>query len=196
MDQGEDEKLAARILNGNRKAQEELYLKYIPRIRREVYCCLRGGPDVEDVAGDIWGAVIGSLEAGQFTKGSSLGSYIFGITRNKIADYFRKKRIPMEEIPETYPDTALTAEEKLEREETVSSLRKGIRKLDLKYKRVLSLYYYKGLPIAEIGRRLNLPSTKVSQQKSYALKKLREILGEENCKVGLQVIVLVSCWKM
>ena len=172
----DDQQLITGILEGNAKAQEDVYLKYRPRILREVYYSLRGGPDVEDLVGDIWGAMISSIRAGQFSEDSSLGAYIYGITRNKIADYFKKKSLKEEEIPETYPDTSLTVEDRIEREQRTESLIKGIRKLGSKYKRVIFLYYYRSLTVNEIAQKLKLPPSRVSEHKNYALKKLRRIL--------------------
>ena len=173
---GDEQKLITGILEGNGKIQEDLYLKYRPRILREVYYSLGGGPDVEDLVGDVWGAVISSIRAGQFSGDSSLGAYIYGVTRNKIADYFKNKNIKMEEIPETYPDTSLTAEDRIEKDQRAESLMKEIRKLGAKYKKVIFLYYYRSLSVSEIAQRLNLPPSRVSEHKNYAIKKLRKIL--------------------
>lgn len=176
MGTGNDQRFLSGILNGNGKAQEELYLKYGPRILREVYYNLKGGQDVEDLMGDIWEAVISSLRAGQFIEGSSLGAYIFGITRNKISDYFKKRKRKIDEIPETYPDISMTAEDRIERDQLAQGLMNEIRKLGSKYKKIIFLYYYRSMSVSEISQRLNLPPSRVSEHKNYALRKLRKIL--------------------
>lgn len=135
------------------------------------YCSLSGGPDVENLTGDIWEAVISSLRAGQFIEGSSLGLYIFGIARNKISDYIKKRKRIFDRIPESFQDISLEVEDRIERKQMAKRLLNEIRKSDSKCTKVLFLYYYRSLSVSEITQRVNLPPSKVSEQKNYTLKK-------------------------
>lgn len=172
MTERSDEKLLTGIYKGDRRAEEELFVRYRPRILRAVRYSL-GREDCEDLANEISMAALHNLRQGKFTGESLLGTYIYGITKNMIASYLRGKKPETVEVPEGYPDAAPTREEEMEKDERAEMLKLAMEELKYKYKIVLYLHYYKGFSIAEVGRELNISPRKVSERKNYAIKKLK-----------------------
>jgi RNA polymerase sigma factor for flagellar operon FliA len=67
-----------------------------------------------------------------------------------------------------------TQDKKMAHEELVSILSEAIRSLDEKVQLVLSLYYYEGLHLKEIGKVLHLTESRISQLLTKGVSLLRE----------------------
>jgi len=174
----EDLELIKKIQSGDKKAEKELFFKFGSKIARQVnYQLGANNEDWKDVAGDIQLAVLIAIREGNFDaeKGISLGSYIYGITSNKIKDYFkliaRKKVWTIDVSMDSFESSA--EEFEFERQEMKKILRNALKKLKFKYKEVLYLRYYKELSVKEISIKLKLPPRRVSERINYALKLLR-----------------------
>jgi len=68
-------------------------------------------------------------------------------------------------------------DEQIGREEEIALLRKAILDLREQERTVLGLYYFEGLKIHEIAGILGVTDSRVSQVRSKALSRLREIVG-------------------
>lgn len=74
---------------------EEILLKYWLQISFRVKNSIgRSAPDLEDVGSEILLGVIQALREKTFRGESSLGTFIYSITTNKIIDYIRQKKSP------------------------------------------------------------------------------------------------------
>lgn len=191
-----DRDLVERIQDGETEAETELLTKYGPLIMRKVSFDLgAGNADWQDVAADAQLALLMSLRQGKFdvNRRTSLGSYIYGITINKIRDYFKKqKKRPL--ITESLPESIISATEAfdIEKREIQSQLRALLGKLKLKYKEVLYLRYYQELSITEISKKTNLPPKRISERIHYALKLLRKKChSKEQFSIFLSVIIIL-----
>ena len=88
-----DRDLVEKIKTGDTQAEIRLLKRFSPRISRKVsYHLGTGNTDLQDITADIQLAILMSLRDGKFDidRGSSLGSYIYGVTTNKIRDYFKE----------------------------------------------------------------------------------------------------------
>ena len=134
----DDRNLVERIQAGETEAETELLKKYSARIARKVSFDLGAeNTDWRDVAADAQLALLISLRQGKFdvNRGTSLGSYVYGVTINKIRDYFKeKKKRPF--TTESLSESIVSAAEAydIEKEEVRSQLRILLGKLKLKYK--------------------------------------------------------------
>ena len=176
-----DTELVALIRGGDKRAEEKLLLKYRPRILKAVrYTLGRARTNCEDLANEVSMAVLTNLRNGKFAEESSFGTYVYGITKNKIAVYLRARKPELGEIPENYPNGTPTRDEEMEREETAEALNRALERLKPKYKKVLYLHYYKGFSITETGQELNISPRRVRERKHYALKKLKIIFNKSS----------------
>jgi len=188
--------LVERIRNGDRKAENELITRFGNRISRKVTLSLgQSGEDWKDVVCEVQMALLVSLREGRYDpdRGVSLASYVYGITMNKVRDYFkarsRNSTVTFGE-PDEYADR--TAEEyEIERRETRDILRELLKKLKVKYKEVLYLKYYEELSVAEISAKISMPPRRVSERLNYGVKLLRKECERENIFSILRSFVLI-----
>lgn len=80
-------------------------------------------------------------------------------------------------------DKSPSPEKTLEDKEQIEYLSLGLEKLKEKDKLVLTLYYYEGLTLKEIGNILNVSESRVCQLHSRALVNLRGVLTKLNYEV-------------
>lgn len=179
--------LLTRIKNGDKEAESELVIKYGDKIsfiiRRRIGW---HHEDCDDLYQDAMLAVLESLRDGKFNqrKGGSLESYIYGITQNKLKDYFKyqKKQEVVKNSPIKDSESVIYGETelKLENKELRKILRNGIAKLKDKYRKVLFLRYFKEYSITEISDHLGIPTRRVSERINYAIKLLKKECDKGN----------------
>ncbi|MBN1781157.1 sigma-70 family RNA polymerase sigma factor [bacterium] len=178
MSESSDLEILKSIQAGDTNAESELLTRYGTLIRRKVSFHLGpGNADRYDVAAEAQMALLISLRDGKFNirRGTSLGSYVYGITVNKIRDYYKsQKKRPRtsEHLPETIVRLDETFD--LEQKEIRALLLNLLGELKQKYKEVLVLRFYKEMSIEEISKRTGLPPRRVSERIHYALKLIRQ----------------------
>ncbi len=123
---------------------------------------------------------------------SEIAEYL-GITEDKLASYIKEMAVintvsfeellseaygnlvyKLSEIDSQSPDHNLLVEEMR------NSLARAIDKLPIKEKQIISLYYYEGMNLREIGEILSISQQRVSQLRKKALEKLKVALAEED----------------
>ncbi len=156
---------------------EEIIVKFWPqisfRVRRSIGYLT---PDWEDVASEVILAVIEAIKKGKFREESSIGTFIYSITTNKIIDYIRKKDRAFQNLPE--PTTTFDPYKQVEEKEEADRIFKSLKKLKPKYADMLYLYYFLGLSQNQIGQIYNISPTRVSAILASAKRTLRKIIGK------------------
>lgn len=179
------QRLVERIRSNDRAAEKELFLRYKDPIHWKVCRSIDArAEDLKDVVSEIYLAILEGLrkESFQPEKWESLDAYIWGITKNKIKDWFKKRKQEKKFFDDDpRPENVATGTEEylLENEELRKLLRAFIETLQPKYKEVLDLRYFQELSVPEISARLNLPPRRVSERINYALKLLRTACEKE-----------------
>lgn len=184
MTQEQETELVKRIYSGDARAETELFSHFDARIIRKVRFSIgTSNSDWQDLVAEIKIALLENLRDGKFDvdRGVLLGSYVFGITMNKIRDYFkfRKKQEIISAIPPDDNELSVDDEPEVERQELRKILRTLLEKLKLKYKEVLYLRYYEELSINEISLKIKLPPRRVSERINYAVKLLQKECKKE-----------------
>lgn len=129
----------------------EILLKYWPQISFRVKNSIgRSTPDWEDVASEILVGVIEALRKEKFRGESSLGTFIYSITTNKIIDHIRQKKRTLNEIPEL--GHSFDPVFQVEIQERAKLVARFIKKLKPRYADILYLHYYLDLPQGEIAQ--------------------------------------------
>jgi RNA polymerase sigma-70 factor (ECF subfamily) len=175
----QESELVKNILQGSRQAENELFNLFIEKITWKVRTMLgSSNDDWKDVAGECMMAVLVSLRKGKLdlNKGN-MGTYIFGVTRNKIRDYYKLKKrkgdkaLRIDELSEKA--VAINAEPEIEKKEFQGNVLSIINQLPPKYGEVLKLCYLEELSIKEAGQKLNIPPEEVSRRLWYGKQLLR-----------------------
>jgi RNA polymerase sigma factor (sigma-70 family) len=130
---------------------EEVLVKYWPQISYRVKNSIgRTTPDWEDVASEILLAVIEALRSNKFRGESSLGTFIYSVTTNKIIDHIRQKKKILSPIPG--PSRDFDPYLHVETQERIRLIAGFLKKLKPKYADILYLHYYLDLPQSEIAK--------------------------------------------
>jgi RNA polymerase sigma-70 factor (ECF subfamily) len=163
-------------VNKNTYDLKEITSKYRPIVTFKVKKSIGSHtPEWEDIVNEIMLNTIEKIKSGEFKGKSSVGTFIYTITRRRIVDYIRrKKRRAHKYIPESdpFPDP----HEQIENKERAEMLAKKLEQLKPKYKKILYLYYYKDLSRKEVAQRLGISPRKVSERVHYAQKLLRKLI--------------------
>ena len=190
-------KITKLIKQGDNQAEVDLISYFNEKIKYKV-CTSIGykNNDWQDVVNDIEIALIESLRKGLFKKdiGIPLGSYVYGITQNKIRDYFKMKSKNKNMYIEQSNINDITGYEEfiLENEEIRSILKELLTKLKIKYKEALYLRYYEELSISQISKKIKIHPRRVSERINYALKLLRKECKKENYFSILRAILIIN----
>lgn len=156
----EDKQLAAALLARDRKATAEFVARYTDRVYS--YVCSRLTPnmdDADDLVQDVFLAAWKALPS--FHGESTLGSWLLGIARHKIQDYYRTRLRapePLDDVNEEgtereemslLPEQERAIDERQTRERTL----KVLAELPEQYRIALRWRYWEKCPILDMAAR-------------------------------------------
>lgn len=192
--------LVQRIQSGDTGAAQELFLRYQKPILWKISRAIQtDAASIEDVAGEVYLALIESLRKESFRPESwqSLDAFVWGVTNNKIRDWFKKQkrdRRVFEDDSIAAQVVAAAEDYRLESEEITRILRTGLNRLKPRYREILNLRYFKEMSIPEISVQLGLPPRRVSERIHYALKLLRKASQKKEASI-LGLLLLLYAWR-
>lgn len=180
----DDSCLAERILLGDRSAENDLVRRYFGRVLAMATARMRDHEAAREVADDVMMATVTALRAGSVRDVTRLAGFVHGTTVNLVKNRLRSlARVPrMEAMDEELP-TADAADSR-ERDIELDQLRWCLEKLSETDRGILSMSLLEGLKPGEIAGRIGGSPEAVRQQKSRALKRLREWLDLESRNRG------------
>ena len=153
--------------------RERIYLEYYDKVFGYVFSRIHRRPDTEDVVSIIFLKIYERIE-GYDAKKASLSTWIYAITRNAVADYFRSTKhaaVPLNEDP-GYIEPA--EEENLD--ELLEQLHTELQRLPEIQRDILILHYYFDMGHKEIAGRLGLSYDNTRKQCSLGIGTLRSRL--------------------
>lgn len=172
----DDTALSERIRSGDRAAENLLVNLYSSRVFAMAIVRVRDREAASELVDDVLMAVVTALRRGTVHDTARLGAFIHGTTLNLIHNQQRVRgRVPRGtpiEDEATTPDLA----ESCEKDSDMRELQDCVARLPAQARQVLSMSLTEGLKPGEIGARLGISAEVVRQQKSRALKRLREML--------------------
>ena len=130
---------------------EAILLNYWPQVSFRVKKSIgHSAPDWEDVVSEILLNVVEAIRHDKYRGESSLGTFIYAVTTNKIIDHIRQKKKVLSGSHESPPEfnPALQAET----QERVRLVAGCLKKLKPKYADIIYLHYYLDLPLSEIAQ--------------------------------------------
>ncbi|MDE2589307.1 MAG: RNA polymerase sigma factor [Patescibacteria group bacterium] len=151
--------LVERILDGDKTAVTTFYNLYSKKIYNYAKKKLPRQEDAEELMHDTFLDALDSLPI--FQGKSSLSTWLYGIAKHKIADFYRKKKIHyllLSNLPFLQPIAKEVNQPEFQYEK--NKIREGIEqafhKLSKKYRRIIRLHYEENMPIKEIAIKLDL----------------------------------------
>lgn len=176
------QRLVERIRSKDRAAETELFVRYQKPLHWKICRHIKADAEhIKDVAGEIYLAILQGLSDPKFDaeRWESLDAYIWGVTKNKIRDWFKRanrERVHLNPGPPPAELTKFTEEYVFENEELKKHLRALLKRLPPKYKEVLDLKFFEELSVQEISDRIGLAPRRVSERINYALKLARKAI--------------------
>jgi len=154
---------------------EEIILKFWPQIRYRVIKSLGYyNPEWEDTASEILLSVVEAIKFERFREESSIGTFIYAITSNKIVDAIRKKGKAMPTVEE--PEKFLDPHDHIEKKELSIYIAELIKTLKPKHADMLYLYYYIDLSQIQIAKIYGLSSRRVHTILNDAKSSLKKLI--------------------
>lgn len=125
--------------------KNQLYEDYHIKVLRYIQSKVNDYYLAEDLCSDVFVKVYEKLDTFDDSK-ASLNTWIFTITRNRLIDYYRTRKV-MVEVPE---DLTYEIDEKLD-EDCLKSLAKALDNLDERAKKLIIMHYYEDKTLKEIA---------------------------------------------
>ena len=154
----DDGDLVKRLLVGDEAALSEWVAAFEPRLLRLV-AQKAGEEDAQEIVQDTLIAALESLPL--YSGKSSLFSWLAGIARHEIADFYRKKRLKTIvfskfETLEVWVSELAGPEGRLDQKELRRRIKMTLQGLVPKQRQILWLKYGEGLSVAEVARKLGM----------------------------------------
>jgi len=147
---------------------------------------------VKNKVGDRWAAeeivqdtLISAIDSlPMFKRKSSLFTWLGGIAKHEIADYYRKKKIKevvFSKLPflKELVSEALGPELKYQEMETKRKIRESLKKLSEGKSQILRLKYIEGLTMKQIAGKLNITVKAVESRLTRARLAFQQCYAEE-----------------
>jgi len=160
-------------------AFREIYEHFFPRIYAYVSYRVASSQDAEDLVSDTFFKVLNRLETFQWRGDGSFSAWLFRITNNVVADYYRRMgrtetEVFLDELPEILEDTSYPCEGHMQKEEFIY-LRQLIERLSQRRQEVIRLKFFGGLRNNEIAQVLGLDERTVASHLCRALEDLHRL---------------------
>lgn len=158
-----------------------LYESHYERVVRYIAARTGAAAEAEDLASEVF--VRALRAAGSFSEtGAPLEAWLFKIARNISVDYSRRKsvrpaHVPLEEnLPLEDPESP---SDELERQDEVRSLGQAMTQLSEAQREVLALRFGSQMTSGQAAAVLGKKPSAVREMQSSAIKKLRDIMREQ-----------------
>jgi RNA polymerase sigma-70 factor (ECF subfamily) len=148
-----------RILQGDGDAVVEFYKINSPKLLRFLRKKLPGKEDAEEVLNDVFLAAIDELSF--FREESNLTTWLFKIAHNKVADFYRKRKIKsvlLSQVPflEIIANEIAQPEFQFEKNKIRDRIEKAFNSISIQYQKILHLHYEEKIPVKELAMIFNL----------------------------------------
>ncbi len=154
-----EELLRQKLLAQDKNAAREFYKTYTPRLLNYIRQKVDNEEDVEEIAQDTLFAFLESLR--DFAGRCKLNTYLCSIANNKIADFYRKKKLKkifFSQMPPSWESLLTTAagpESILDEKLLQQRISQVFRKISPKYAQIIKLKYIEGRSVMEIAEKLS-----------------------------------------
>ena len=153
--------------------------QYRASLERWIVCRVSGRADAEDLFQETCLAACQAY--GRLRDEKAFLPWLLGIARHKYADWCRKKAACRETLTGTLPEEAAPAREDSEAEET-------LERLSEKDRLMLTLFYQRRMPQAEIAKALRIPQGTVKSRLHAAKERFRDAYEKKEGKKKMDTL--------
>jgi RNA polymerase sigma-70 factor, ECF subfamily len=171
-----DEKLVELIKQGEVISFEHLVVRYQKRLVNFSFRITGIKEMAEDIVQESLVKVYKNIDKVNTSK--KFSTFIFEITKNTAIDYIRKskKEISLENI--VLYDEEVDIYDRMSSDEETRNLKSALKKIDERYRIILTLYYFDDLSYDKIASKLKLPINTVRTHLRRAKEKLKSELAK------------------
>ncbi len=169
-----EHELIAQSLGEHHEAYAELINRYKNALYRHCFAIVRNEDAAEDIAQDSF--ITAYYKLADYNSQYRFSTWLFKIATNKALNWLKKtgREVAADDqviarIASTLPSPAKLAEQ--------AELHEAVKRLQPRYRAVISLYYWQGLSYHEIATVLGAPSGSVKGWMSRAKNELRKELS-------------------
>jgi RNA polymerase sigma factor (sigma-70 family) len=175
-DPNDDARLITRIAGRDRRAFDDLYRRYHPRLTRFLINLVRRPQLVEEVLDDtmlvVWNRPDG------YNGASKVSTWILAIAYRKAQNALRRLDEPVEDRhAETRPSAEAGPEQDLGRRQIQEVLLTAINQLSADHRAVVDLTYFHELKYGEIAEIMGCPADTVKTRMFHARRHMRRALA-------------------
>ncbi len=173
-----DARLLARVMAGDRRAFEDLYRGYHPRLSHFLIRMLRRPAVVEEVLNDtmliVWN------KADSYNGRSKVSTWVFAIAYRRALKALRKMDEPMEDtLADKRPSEEAGPEQQLGARQVNAVLGQAMAGLSFDHRTVVDLAYFHEMGYREIADIMDCPVDTVKTRMYHARRNLRATLAGE-----------------
>lgn len=167
-------------MTGDKKSDiTDLYETYGTQLLRGAVILVKDISLAEDVIQEVFMAMY--LNYDKFRKEAKISTYLYRIMINKCREKLRKKWYTLRVDMKSLENIKVSSHDDQESNIVNSiDITEQICKLTRKYREVIVLYYYHGIPIKEISDILNISESNVKIRMKRGREKLKVYLKEES----------------
>jgi RNA polymerase sigma-70 factor, ECF subfamily len=180
-----DQRLMARVAQGDRRAIQLLFERHQLIVYRFVLRLVGNSAAAEDIVSDVFLALW--RHAADFEGRARLSTWILAIARNKAVSAMRGRiDQPLEDANlESIEDQTITAEAALNASQRSAVLRACLARLSPLHREIIDLVYYHEKSVEEVATILAVPAATVKTRMFYARRQLAEHLRAAGVETAL-----------
>lgn len=185
-----DEELLKRLLNGDREAFEEIFIRYWYPLFKVAYSRIRSREEAEEIVQDIFASL---WKNHNIFFISNLSNYLFSSVRKGVISKIRSKLVHEKYrnyYLQLFPGYSLATEEAVEFDELSTAIENALLQLPVKSQQVFRLNRFQGLSIPKISELLKMPRRTVEHHLTKSLRALRMHLKDHI----LFFLILIRVW--
>jgi RNA polymerase sigma factor (sigma-70 family) len=189
--------LSRRVFSGDPLAETQLVQRFGPQIYRTALAWTRDFHAAEELRQEVLLQVLLALRDGKLCFPESLESYVFGILRNLVKQYFYSLKRERERVVSLYVaistaiqidiSDSLSAEHKTSQEARLVQL--ATAELDETARRILCLTS-EGMDPSEIAIRLHISANVIRVRKCRSLRKVRKYIQRVRAREEIRVSMI------
>jgi RNA polymerase sigma-70 factor (ECF subfamily) len=173
MNKPDDNQLMERSIKGDRRAFDELLVRYEKPVYNAAFRMLNSRDDARDVTQTVFLKVFEHLD--QYDPGRRFFSWIYRITLNESINWLKKSQRTEPLVGET-PDTDHSPEAEAGNAQLGEDMQAALMTISSDYRAVVILKHVLGCSYHEISETLEIPEKKVKSRLYSARQLLRDNL--------------------
>ena len=180
-----DKELIRLYVNGEEKAFEFLLEKYQSKIYTSIYMFVKDRDLANDIFQETFIKIIDTFRQKKYNEEGKFVQWAQRIAYNLCVDYFRKNKrrniiAPRDDfdIFDLLPEDGINEEERMERSQTYSKLKKLVRSLPSEQREVIMLRHFAELSFKEIAELTNVSINTALGRMRYALINIRKLIND------------------